>query len=76
MKKSCILNTDSFGLTSINDFTYTLNIYGEYSSFIYNTLQKMIKSCHLDYETNTIIFSAEVVIPFKEYLLNKNKNKQ
>ena len=67
--------TYSYNLTPINEFTYSLNIHGEYSEIVYDTIQKLIKTAHLDYDTNTILFSAEYVTPFKKYLLDQ-KNKQ
>ena len=67
--------TYSYILTPINEFTYSLNIHGEYSGIVYNTIQKLIKTTHFDYNTNNIIFSAEYAIPFKTYLLEQ-KNKR
>ena len=65
----------SYILLPINEFTYSLKINGEYYNYIYHSIQKLVKTAHLDHETNTIIFSAENVIPFKQYLLEQ-KNKQ
>lgn len=59
----------------INEFTYSLKINGDYINDLYNTIQKMLKSCHFDHETNSIFFSAENVISFKKYIFNK-KNKK
>ena len=67
--------TNSYNLVQINDFTYSLKINGDYNNYIYNTIQKLIKTAHFVNETNTIIFSAENVKPFKEYILEK-KTKQ
>jgi len=64
-----------YSLTPINDFTFSLKIHGDYYNYLYNTIQKLIKTAHLDYESNAIIFSAENVKPFKQYLLEE-KNKK
>ena len=66
--------TNSYNLVPINDFTYSLKINGDYYNHIYYSIQQLIKTSHFDYETNTIIFSAENVKPFKQYLLEQ-KNK-
>jgi len=66
---------NSYILTPINEFTYSLKINGEYINELYHTIQQMLKSCHYDNETNSIFFSAEHVIPFKKYILNK-KNRR
>jgi hypothetical protein len=63
--------TQPYKLTIKNEFTYSLNIHGEYSEIVYNTIQKLIKTAHIDYNTNNIIFSAEYAIPFKTYLLEQ-----
>ncbi len=62
-----------YNLTPINDFTFSLKINGDYNTELYYTIQKLIKTAHLDHETNTIIFSAEHVIPFKQYLETNKK---
>lgn len=67
--------TNSYNLIPINEFTYRLKINGDYIDKVYNTIQKMLKSCHFDHETNSIFFSAENVIPFKKYILNKKEKK-
>ena len=56
-------------LSRINDFTYSLQINGEHNTPLYRTIQTIIKSSHYDYDTNTILFSAEKVQLFKHYLL-------
>lgn len=63
--------TNSYTLIPINEFTYSLKINGEYHIYLYNTIKKIIKSAHYDYETNTIFFSAENICSFKEYILEK-----
>jgi len=74
MTNSFSLSTDTFVLAPINEFIYSLNIHGEYSEIIYKTIQQIIKTAQLDYDTNTIFFSAENVISFKKYLfIQKNK---
>jgi|LakMenEpi03Aug12_release.lakeMendotaPanAssembly.Ray.scaffolds.fasta_scaffold900611_1 hypothetical protein len=65
----------SYNLLKINDFTYSLKINGDYVDNLYNVIKKMLKSCHLDYETNSIFFSAENVTTFKKYILDKKNNR-
>lgn len=65
----------SYNLSSINDFTYSLKINGDYYNHMYYSIQQLLKTAHLDHETNTIFFSAENVKPFKQYLLEQT-NKQ
>ena len=65
----------SYILLPINEFTYSLKINGDYHNHIYNSIQKLIKTAYFDHETSTIIFSAENVLSFKQYLLEQ-KNKQ
>lgn len=66
--------TNYYNLVTINDFTYSLKINGDYYNHIYYSIQKLVKTAHFDHETNTIIFSAENVKPFKQCLLEQ-KNK-
>jgi hypothetical protein len=65
---------NTFDLIKINEFTYNLKINGDYSINLYNTIKKLIKTAHYENETNSIFFSAENVIPFKNYILQQ-KNK-
>ena len=58
-------------ISQINEFTYSLKIKGDYTSPLYNTIQKLIKTSHYDHETNTMLFSAEKVISFKQYTAHK-----
>jgi len=58
-------------LEQINDYTYKLEIKGEYANELCKSIKILLKSCHIDYETNTLIFSAENVTSFKTYLFNK-----
>jgi hypothetical protein len=48
--------TKPYNLKSINEFTYSLKINGDYTNDVYYTIQQMLKSCHFDHETNTIFF--------------------
>jgi hypothetical protein len=64
----------NYNLSQINEYTYSLKINGEYNNILFNIIQKMLKTSHFDYETNSIFFSAENVFSYKEYLL-KQKNK-
>ncbi len=67
--------TNSYNITQINEYTFNLNINGEFSDKLYQTIQKILKSSHFDYETNCIFFSAENVVPFKNYILNKKEKR-
>lgn len=67
--------SNSYELLSINEFTYSLKINGDYYNHLYYTIQKLVNTAHLVHETNTIIFSAENVKSFKQYLLEQ-KNKK
>lgn len=64
-----------FILKKINDFTYSLKMSGDNSIYLYNIIKKILQSCIFDNETNSIFFSAENVIPFKQYLLEQQNNK-
>ena len=65
-----------YNIIPINEFTYSLNIKGEdYNQYLYNSIQKIIKSTYIDYETNSIYFSAEKVIPFKTFILTQPNKK-
>ena len=59
-------------LKSINECTYNLKINGEYNIYLYKVIKKFIKTSNLDYETSSIYFCAENVIPLKDYLLKNN----
>ena len=65
----------SYELTTINDFTYNLKINGDFEEQLYYAINKMLKSSYYDYDTNSIFFSAENVIPLKKYILDKNDKK-
>jgi len=64
-----------YELKHINEFTYSLKIYGEYNLILIQTIKKMLKSSYYDEDTTSIIFLAENVIDFKENLLNYPENK-
>lgn len=63
-----------YKLTKINDHTYSLKIHGDYSECLYKLIKIFIKTAHLNYETNTIHFSAENVETLETYFLNQNKS--
>lgn len=71
MKNSSSSSTATFNLTPINEFIYSLNIHGEYCEIIYKTIQKIFKTAQFDYDTNTIFFPAENILPFKKYLFEQ-----
>lgn len=63
--------TQKYNLLQINEFTYSLKIYGEYANQLYYIIQKIVKTAHFDNETNSIIFSAENVKCLKQFLLEQ-----
>lgn len=63
-------------IIQINEFTYSLKINGEYVSVLYNSMKKIMKSIHFDYEKSIIFFSAEKVLPFKKYILEHKTYKK
>ena len=67
-----------YELTNINDYTYQLTIYGNNDNIIplYKVIKKIIKSAHYDSESNSLFFSAENVLSFKEHLLLHNKTQR
>jgi hypothetical protein len=58
----------SYELKQINEFTYSLKINGEYNIYLYDIIKHMIKTSHMDYETDTLLFSAESVLSLKSLL--------
>ena len=60
----------NYELRKINEFTYSLKLFGDATSPMYKTIKRQVKSVQYDYETGSIFFSAEEVKPLKEYLLN------
>jgi len=62
--------TKNYELRKINDFTYSLKLFGDATTPMYKTIKRLVKSVQYDYETGSIFFSAEEVKPLKEYLLN------
>jgi hypothetical protein len=59
-----------YHLEAINEYTYCLQIYGEYSAQLCQNIQHAIPSCHIEHVANipSIYFSAEHVSPFKKYI--------
>jgi hypothetical protein len=55
-------------LTQIDEYSYILNVAGEHKNYIYNTVEKIIKSSHIDEETNSLFFIAENIVSLKKYL--------
>ena len=75
MSNNFNLSTSTYGLKSLNEFTYLLKINGDHNMYLYNSIQKIIKTAIFEYETNSVFFSAERVLSFKHYLLEQ-KNKK
>lgn len=67
--------TKKFTLTTINEFTYDLKINGEYSNFLYSTIRKIIKTAHVDHDTNSLIITSEKIIPYKAFLLQQTNKR-
>jgi hypothetical protein len=61
-------------IETINEFTYSLKINGEYAAILNNMIKKYLTSSYYDRESETIFFSSESIMPFKEYLLSKPNN--
>jgi hypothetical protein len=57
-----------YDIIPINEYTYTLKIHGDYTIPIYQTIIKMLKSVNYNNEKHLLTFSAEHVIPFKQYI--------
>ena len=57
-----------YDLKQLNEYMYSLKIYGENNKILYDTIQKLIQTSHQDFDTGSILFSAENVIPFKKYI--------
>ena len=64
----------SYEIKPINEFTYSLKIHGHNSSILYQTIYKMLKNAYYDNETDSIFFSAENVITFKQCLLKNREH--
>lgn len=62
---------NNYTFIPVNDSTYRLKINGELCHKLYEVIQKMLKSSYLEAETNTLLFSAEKVVPFQTYLLTQ-----
>ena len=60
-----------YELTKNNHFTYTLKIHGDNFIYLYNSINKIVKTSQIDYETNTIYFSAENVTSLKKRILTQ-----
>lgn len=67
--------SQKYNLLQINDYTFSLKINGDFHEQLYYIIQKVINTAQFDSETNTIIFSAENVISFKQFLLEQKNNK-
>ena len=65
-----------YEVIAINDFTYKLTIYGDNITPLYQNIKKIVKSAHYDSESNSIFFSAEHVLTFKEHLLSQHETQQ
>lgn len=63
-------------ITQISDFTYSLKIHGDYVSILCYSIKKILKSVHYDEEKSVIFFSAENVLPLKEYLSEHKTHKK
>ena len=66
----------NFNLVKISEFTYSLKIDGDYVSVLCHSIKIILKSIHYDEEKSVIFFSAENVLPFKDYLLENKTHKK
>lgn len=55
-----------FSIETINEFTYSLKIHGEYALIINNMIKKYLNSSYYDTESSILFFSAESVTLFKD----------
>jgi KaiC/GvpD/RAD55 family RecA-like ATPase len=55
----------NYNIKKVNDFTYSIEIYGEYKLPLYKTINNLLKSSFFSDETKTIIFSAEKIETLK-----------
>lgn len=62
-------------LHKINEFTYSLKINGDNNDLLYSSIQQIVNNSHIDFENNQIIFNAEKIQTFKQYLISQ-KQKQ
>jgi hypothetical protein len=61
-------------IETVNEFTYSLKINGDYAMIINNMIKMYLNSSHYDEELETIFFSAESILTFKEYILSRPSN--
>ena len=66
----------NLGITQISEFTYSLKIDGDYVSVLCHSIKKILKSIYYDEEKSVVFFSAESVLPFKEFLLEHKTHKK
>ena len=52
----------NYKISQLNEFTYSLKIYGDAVNPMYKTIKQLVKTVQYDMETNSIFFSAEKVI--------------
>jgi len=65
----------NYKISQLNEFTYSLKIYGDAVKPMYKTIKKMVRTVQYDIETDSIFFSAEKVISLKDYVLNSYDKK-
>lgn len=65
----------NLGITQISEFTYSLKLEGDYVSVLCHSIKQILRSIHYDEEKSSIFFSAESVLPFKEFLMTYKTHK-
>jgi hypothetical protein len=65
-----------YELTNTHDYIYNLTIRGENVIPLYRAIKQILKTARYDSETNSLFFSAEHVLSFKEHLFKQNKQHQ
>ena len=68
MSSSCVVN-------SINNYTHSITIKGEFIEPLYESITKIIPHSYLDSETNSIIFNAERIKSLKPFLFKQTNKK-
>ena len=66
---------NSYDLDHINEFTYSLKIYGENNYILYRIIKKMLKSSYYDTDSSTLFFVAENIISLKDCLLKSTEKR-
>jgi hypothetical protein len=67
-----LIKNKKYEIDQINDFIYSIKVQGENKDIMFSMLKKMIKNSFYDKEVDSIIFPAESVKDFKNFLMEFN----